>query len=209
MDNSKKEKLRALQQTIDKLEKQYGKGYIVKTTIKPPTPEQLRESELYNLRRKWVHFIHHTPSTDLWSKEEFEAFLNNREDLLGAGSRYFEDGHAYYSGMTDNAKTIEQNTKYLDRLKEIYEKRFAPEEPEDHTKFTKSELMYLFEKIGLTGTVFYKKLSENNKALLLSKLLSCHFENGKKYKNGNDARYTVNAESANKIDAFLSKISKE
>lgn len=205
MDDSKREKLRGLQETIDKLEKVYGKVDVIKSN-----PDENRSWVLHELRRRWVHFTHHVPSTDLWNKEDFEAFLNYREDLLNTGSRYDnKNGRAYYSGISDNPKTIERNREYFERLKEIYEKRFTPEEPEDHTKFTNPELMYLFEKIGLTDTVFYKKLSENNKALLLSKLLSCHFENAKKYKNGNDARYTVNNESANKIDAFLSKISKE
>jgi hypothetical protein len=209
MDNQEKikEKLRGLQLTIDKLDKAYGKGTTVISTMNLSEEEIEKESkriEILRLKRSWVQFIHFKQSTELWDKVDFEQIIENSEHLLKVSYSLSENG-PYYTGETDNEKTIKRNEKIIEKLKEIYEERFKEEQSEDLKIYTNAEKFYLLEQTGFTENKNYKLLSETNKCKLLAKILGCKTETAKKVKN-KDYRYTVNEVSKIKIDTFLTSI---
>lgn len=158
---------------------------------------------------RWSKFMRDKESTEFWTKEDFELFLENEEVILSYTNIYTDD--KIYLTYLVNIKQKEIYKQKLDRLKEIYNERFKEidsEETQDHTKYTKHEIFYLLQKLGLTDIKTYQQLSETKKATLLSKILNCDLHSAKKYKNQTDHRYTVNDIQRKKIDVFFDNLIK-
>jgi hypothetical protein len=198
-----KEQLKRLQLTIEKLEKAYGKGALLFTKS---TPEEIENENkrlaILKLKKFWVDFVYYKQSTELWDKVDFEQIFGNAEHLLKVSYRRHEYG-PYYSGDTENANTIENNNKIIEKLREIYNERFGQLESNDNTKFTLPERYNILEKLGITKSPIYKDLSETGKGHLIAKLLGISIDNGKKIKNGTYP--TKEPVDEKKIDAFFEK----
>jgi len=165
------------------------------------------EMKPQRIAKRWQRFMNDKESTDLWTENDFLYFLDNEDAILNY-SIAIEDGKVYLC-KDGNPKLKEVYKQKLDRLREIYNERFKVTETEHHTKYTKPEIFYLLNKLGLTDIKNFKQLSETNKAKLLTKILDCNIDTAKKIKNGTDHRYTVNEIQKQKIDAFLDKLINE
>jgi hypothetical protein len=198
-----KERLKQLQLTIDKLEMAYGKGAVIAVEL---TPEEIeienKRLAILKLKRFWVNFVYYKQSTELWDKVDFEQIFENSEHVLKVSYSRHETG-PYYAGETENANTLENNKKIIEKLREIYNKRFGEIESNDNTKFTTPERFRILENLGLTKSSIYKDLSETGKGDLIAKLLGISIDNGKKVKNGTyPIKEPINEK---KIDAFFDK----
>jgi hypothetical protein len=204
-----KESLKRLQETIDKLEKTYGKGSVMKSNV-TMSDEKLKEiserKEMLRLKQFWVDFMYYKQSTELWDKNDFERILENSDSLLGVYYSFIDTGQPYYRGDTDNEKTIQKNKKAIEKLKEIYNKRFQQTEPDDLTKFSHNQKMLLLREIGfLELPIFmteHTDISQDTKHKLIAKILGCDKRVAKALFN-NEAKYMCTPENAERVYKFI------
>jgi hypothetical protein len=160
-----KERLKQLQDTIDRLDKVYGKGTVL---IAEGTPEQIEKENkrlaILKLKRFWVNFVYYKQSTELWDKVDFEQIFENSQHLLKVSIGRHETG-PYYIGDTENEKTINTNKKFIEKLREIYNKRFG----EIETKFdTQNDLKICFlVELGVIDHLISKNLTPNKIAEII------------------------------------------
>ena len=205
--DERKEYLKKLGLTIEKLDNAYGKGT---TIVKKSTDEQI-EVEKNRVKKikminRWIKFIHFSQSTELWEKEDFEKFLENREILLKTSYRVYEGYPVISELSTENEEIIEKNSKLLNALSEIYKRRFGKFEPQKKEKnYTVAEKFKLLDEIGFFSLPIYKNLSEGAKEELLSKLFSVHVDTIKHTKN-NREEFCISPEGEKRVLQLLKKL---
>jgi hypothetical protein len=171
-----KERLKRLQETIDKVERGYGKVTVVNAKL---TPEQIEKENkrlvIQKLKRFWVDFVYYKQSTELWDKVDFEQIFENAEHVLKVSYMRHETG-PYYSGETENENTIEKNKKIIEKLKEIYSERFGQIETNFDTQ-NDLKICFLFE-LGVIEHLISKNLSPNKIAEIIQFLTKTPISKG-------------------------------
>lgn len=154
----------------------------------------------YKIGVKWYHLRLENENMDFWEAKKFERFLNNEVDILK------------YIYFCYGPEQLEVHKSKLNRLREIYNKRFSIEtkEPEPPIgKITAGQKYFLLKELGFFETKFFKgfdvKIEDRQK--IVAKLLSVEIRTARAFMN-DDEKYMYDPEKKKEIEKLLKDITK-
>lgn len=126
--------------------------------------------QLNKLMNEWVRFVSNPENTELWKKDKFERFLNNREIII-------KREHILWDKKIIHTETYdgEINTSYeyiLNRLQEIYNQRFNNVDTDidlsEYLKTAPTKVLFMYE-LGI-----FDYLIERYPELKINQTLLCN-----------------------------------
>jgi hypothetical protein len=152
----------------------------------------------YYKKFKWA--IKKGLNTDFWEKEEFESYIENELSIL------------VYACKTEGLEGLEQTNKILNRIKEIYDKRFKIVTDKKEKNLTLQDRLFLAKIAGFFEIEEINKLNIGKRNLLISKIFNCHKDTVRDFFNaeskGGTSDYYPNDERQKELKGIFEQITK-
>lgn len=140
-----------------------------------------KEMELNKLAFRFKIIVENNQSLDLWSKDDFLKYLDNKEEILKRV--HFEtDGIKVFGPLNSPPPNIDFYKEKFESIENIYKIRY-PEQEEPEKGYTKKEILFIAEKLKIFELDIFKEMKVETRNKILGKIFDCSHETIKKYYN--------------------------